>query len=309
MDEEQLNQSLVPMFDLQGDAVLAYDNPVIEDEVIELQSRQAAVAGGWMTANEARMEEGREPMDDPAADQLMYGGRPLGFVAPPPLPPMSSMAPMAPMPIDQVDEIDEVDEVDEVEPVAPMIETPTKSARAKDCGTGAGGFQSGNTCGGGEGGGGGDSGSGSGSSPSAAPASKPAASAPKIPRTIGRLRDRIEGTPAETTREVAKIDRKVSAIRAGAAKIRAQQAAFERNEADPKTQAARTARISAAMDSIFGKDKPPAAKPAQAAVAATAKVDAGSKRIAKLQAALDKNNAKIAQMRIDFKAKFGKDLP
>ena len=307
MDEEQLNQSLVPMFDLQGDAVLAYDNPVIEDEVIELQSRQAAVAGGWMTANEARMEEGREPMDDPAADQLMYGGRPLGFVAPPPLPPlppMSSMAPMAPMPIDQVDE------VDEVEPVAPMIETPTKSARAKDCGTGAGGFQSGNTCGGGEGGGGGgDSGSGGGSSPSAAPASKPAASAPKIPRTIGRLRDRIEGTPAETTREVAKIDRKVSAIRAGAAKIRAQQAAFERNEADPKTQAARTARISAAMDSIFGKDKPPAAKPAQAAVAATAKVDAGSKRIAKLQAALDKNNAKIAQMRIDFKAKFGKDLP
>lgn len=123
------------------------------------------------------------------------------------------------------------------------------------------------------------------------------------------MRDRIEGTPAETTREVAKIDRKVSAIRAGAAKIRAQQAAFERNEADPKTQAARTARISAAMDSIFGKDKPPAAKPAQAAVAATAKVDAGSKRIAKLQAALDKNNAKIAQMRIDFKAKFGKDLP
>ena len=197
--------------------------------------------------------------------------------------------------------------VDQVEPVAPMIETPTKSARAKDCGTGAGGFQSGNTCGGGEGGGGGDS--GGGSSPSAAPSSKPAASAPKIPRTIGRLRDRIEGTPAETTREVAKIDRKVSAIRAGAAKIRAQQAAFERNEADPKTQAARTARISAAMDSIFGKDKPPAPKPAQAAVAATAKVDAGSKRIAKLQAALDKNNAKIAQMRIDFKAKFGKDLP
>ena len=128
MDEEQLNQSLVPMFDLQGDAVLAYDNPVIEDEVIELQSRQAAVAGGWMTANEARIEEGREPMDDPAADQLMYGGRPLGFVAPPPPPPMASMAPMASMPID------EVDEVDEVEPVAPMIETPTKSARAKDCG-------------------------------------------------------------------------------------------------------------------------------------------------------------------------------
>ena len=130
MDEEQLNQSLVPMFDLQGDAVLAYDNPVIEDEVIELQSRQAAVAGGWMTANEARIEEGREPMDDPAADQLMYGGRPLGFVAPPPPPPMSSMAPMASMPIDQVDE---VDEVDEVEPVAPMIETPTKSARALKC--------------------------------------------------------------------------------------------------------------------------------------------------------------------------------
>ena len=133
MDEEQLNQSLVPMFDLQGDAVLAYDNPVIEDEVIELQSRQSAVAGGWMTANEARIEEGREPMDDPAADQLMYGGRPLGFVAPPPPPPM---APMASMPMNQAamdttpsDSIP----VDQVEPVAPTIDTPTKSARALKC--------------------------------------------------------------------------------------------------------------------------------------------------------------------------------
>lgn len=133
MDEEQLNQSLVPMFDLQGDAVLAYDNPVIEDEVIELQSRQSAVAGGWMTANEARIEEGREPMDDPAADQLMYGGRPLGFVAPPPPPPMAQMAsmPMNQAAIDTTPS-DSIP-VDQVEPVAPMIETPTKSARAMKC--------------------------------------------------------------------------------------------------------------------------------------------------------------------------------
>ena len=121
MDEEQLNQSLVPLFDLNGDAVLAYDNPVLEDEAVALQSRQAAVSGGWLTANEARVEEGRVTMDDPAADQLMVGGRPLGFIPPTP---------------------------------SPFPDISAKSATAetsKNCGIGPDGFQGGNSCGSAEG--------------------------------------------------------------------------------------------------------------------------------------------------------------
>jgi len=79
MDEEVLNQRLLPMFDLgSDDAVLAYDNPVAADEQLELTRRQSAVSSGWMTPNEARMEQGLEPLDDPHADMLHVGGMPLG---------------------------------------------------------------------------------------------------------------------------------------------------------------------------------------------------------------------------------------
>lgn len=87
MDEETLNQSLLPLFGIEGDAFLAYDNPVMEDERFALESRRAAVAGGWRTANEARMEEGRESIDDPMADRLLINGQPLGSSSP--IPPSS----------------------------------------------------------------------------------------------------------------------------------------------------------------------------------------------------------------------------
>lgn len=77
MDEDELNQSLVPMFGLEGEAVLAYDNPVPKDEVFELQKRQAAVQGGWMTLNEVRIEEGNEPYQIPEADAPLIGGMPM----------------------------------------------------------------------------------------------------------------------------------------------------------------------------------------------------------------------------------------
>ncbi len=86
MDEETLNQTLLPLFGIEGDAFLAYDNPVMEDERFALESRRAAVAGGWRTANEARMEEGREPIDDPMADRLLINGQPLGGPPPAALP-------------------------------------------------------------------------------------------------------------------------------------------------------------------------------------------------------------------------------
>lgn len=78
MDEEVLNQNLLPMFGIEDDAFLAYDSPVIEDRRLELEERRTAVAGGWRTPNEARKEEGREPIDDPRADDLLVNGNPLG---------------------------------------------------------------------------------------------------------------------------------------------------------------------------------------------------------------------------------------
>ena len=78
MDEEELNQSLVPLFGLEGDAFLAYDNPVPEDEQFQLTRRTALVAGGILTINEARAEEGLEPVDDPLASTPLVNGAPLG---------------------------------------------------------------------------------------------------------------------------------------------------------------------------------------------------------------------------------------
>jgi len=86
MDEEVLNQKLLPLFGIDEDAFLAYDNPVPSDRMYELQARQASVAGGWRTANEARAEEGQEPVDDPMADRLLVGGAPLGGPPAPPAP-------------------------------------------------------------------------------------------------------------------------------------------------------------------------------------------------------------------------------
>ena len=81
MDEDVLNQVLLPLFGIEDDAVLAYDNPVPGDKAFDLQQRQAAVSGGWMTLNEARKEQGMEPDDNPLADQLLFNGQPLGAAA------------------------------------------------------------------------------------------------------------------------------------------------------------------------------------------------------------------------------------
>jgi HK97 family phage portal protein len=93
MDEEVLNERLLPLFGIEEDAFLAYDNPVPQDEAFDLQSRIAAVAGGWRTPNEARQEEGREPIDDPMADRLLVGGQPLGGPPPAPAPGFASVDP------------------------------------------------------------------------------------------------------------------------------------------------------------------------------------------------------------------------
>ena len=78
MDEETLNQRLLPMFGIEGDAVLAYDDPVPLNRQQDLTETQVAVASGWLTPNEARERWGLERADDPMADRLLVNGQPLG---------------------------------------------------------------------------------------------------------------------------------------------------------------------------------------------------------------------------------------
>jgi len=78
LDEETLNAKLLPLFGIEEDAYLAYDNPVPADRQQDLVERQTSVAGGWMTPNEARLEAGYDPMEDRAADRLYVNGQPLG---------------------------------------------------------------------------------------------------------------------------------------------------------------------------------------------------------------------------------------
>lgn len=78
MDEDVLNQILIPMFGLEGEAVLAYDNPVPSDEAFDLQQHTTLVQNGLLTINEARELGGREAYEDELADQPLLNGQPLG---------------------------------------------------------------------------------------------------------------------------------------------------------------------------------------------------------------------------------------
>ena len=121
MDEEVLNQSLLPLFGIEEDAFLAYDNPVKRDEVQESTKRLTYVQGGIITANEARQQEGLEPIEDPNADRLLINGQPLGGMpTPSPFGGLfgASVAPVQTSPDDGVDET-----LDAPEVVAKAIET------------------------------------------------------------------------------------------------------------------------------------------------------------------------------------------
>lgn len=125
MDEEVLNQQLLPLFGIEDDAFLAYDNPVRADEAQETAKRTTYVAGGILTINEARQQEGLEPLPDPMADRPLINGQPLG--GPPPAPSPfgglfgASAPPPPPAPAAQP-----VEAVEAAEP----IEEPTVEAKA-----------------------------------------------------------------------------------------------------------------------------------------------------------------------------------
>lgn len=108
MDEETLNQNLLPLFGIEEDAFLAYDNPVSEDERFAFEKIRGMVAGGIMTANEARMREGLEPIEDPMADALLVNGQPLGGPAPMPPVGLASAEPDGLVgPLDQAPDLDD----------------------------------------------------------------------------------------------------------------------------------------------------------------------------------------------------------
>lgn len=90
LDEQTLNAQLLPLFGIEEDAFLAYDSPVMEDEKFAFEKRRSSVAGGILTANEARKSEGLEPIADPMADRLLINGAPLGGPAPAPALPLGA---------------------------------------------------------------------------------------------------------------------------------------------------------------------------------------------------------------------------
>mgnify|MGYP003651951123 CR=1 FL=1 len=128
MDEDVLNQVLLPMFGIEDDACLAYDNPVPADNAFELQERQTAVAGGWMTLNEARMAQGLQENENPLADELLINGQPLG-AAPAAAGPPLGFADID-IPIETQDETDDIEIVRSMKSVLSDVADGNLSAHA-----------------------------------------------------------------------------------------------------------------------------------------------------------------------------------
>jgi HK97 family phage portal protein len=68
-DEERLNSDYLPLWNINEDSFLAYDNPVPEDAVYDRETRVAYVNSGIIARNEAREELGMEPVD--GGDELL----------------------------------------------------------------------------------------------------------------------------------------------------------------------------------------------------------------------------------------------
>lgn len=76
MDEEYLNTSLLPIYGIEDDAFLAYDDPVPENRD-EMRNDIVQFVGKVWTPNEGRAKLGDEPLDDENADKLLV---PSGLV-------------------------------------------------------------------------------------------------------------------------------------------------------------------------------------------------------------------------------------
>jgi hypothetical protein len=77
-DEEWLNAEYLPMWGIEDDACLVYDNPVPEDKDFNHKQRQDWVASGRVTINEANRMDGLDPVD--GGDVPRINGTPLDKV-------------------------------------------------------------------------------------------------------------------------------------------------------------------------------------------------------------------------------------
>lgn len=73
MDEEFLNTKLLPIYGIEEDAFLCYDNPVPEDRE-QVRNDVVAFVGKVWTINEGRAKLGDEPLEDENADKLFVAG-------------------------------------------------------------------------------------------------------------------------------------------------------------------------------------------------------------------------------------------
>lgn len=83
--DDVYNQWLLPLFDQSGSLFFASDECVDENEELEIKERQVYVPLGILTVNEARAEDGREPVE--------WGDEPPRSVAPAPDPGATGPAP------------------------------------------------------------------------------------------------------------------------------------------------------------------------------------------------------------------------
>lgn len=72
-----LNKRFLPAFDDSGRLFIGYDDPVPEDEALKTQKVTGLVAGGIITANEARAEYDYPP--HPEGDRLISANQPADF--------------------------------------------------------------------------------------------------------------------------------------------------------------------------------------------------------------------------------------
>lgn len=89
-DEDKLNEQYLPMFGIEDDAFLAYDNPVPKDRTFERETRVGYVTSGIITRNEARQELGMDDVE--GGDELLV---PQGTI---PIDQVSAMASMFGLP-------------------------------------------------------------------------------------------------------------------------------------------------------------------------------------------------------------------
>lgn len=77
MDEEFLNDALLPMYGIEDDAFLCYDDPVPENRDEVRNDIQVAMQFGTKTRNEIRIAMGDDPIEEENADKLLV---PQGLV-------------------------------------------------------------------------------------------------------------------------------------------------------------------------------------------------------------------------------------